>query len=180
VEFRDLQDNIARFPRQLVGFYPTPFHKVSNISREYGVNIFIKREDMAGPGTISGSKVRLAEINIGQALEDGITHILTVGDYLSNSAMQLASAAILAGIKPIVFLYDTIAEGVPRSYRGNLLLDQVMGVDVVYILRTLNESQERIWDTKVFPALKVRKAELEAQGHKVMVAPAGRHTQSTL
>lgn len=133
----------------------------------------MKREDMAGPGTISGSKIRLAEFIVGDAIRDGVTHILTVGAYLSNSAMQLASAAIQAGIKPIIFLYDTIAEGVPASYRGNLLLDQVMGVETIYIPRAADESQEAIWQNKVYPAVEARKAQLEAQGHKVMVAPAG-------
>jgi 1-aminocyclopropane-1-carboxylate deaminase/D-cysteine desulfhydrase-like pyridoxal-dependent ACC family enzyme len=173
MEFKELENYVLRFPRKSVGFYPTPFHKVGNISDKYNVNIFMKREDMAGPGTISGSKIRLAEFIVGSAIENGVTHILTVGAYLSNSAMQVAAAAIQAGIKPIVFLYDTMAEGLPKAYRGNLLLDQLMGVEVVYIPRAADESQEGIWDAKIFPAVETRKAELEAQGHKVMVAPAG-------
>lgn len=173
MELSELEKYVSRFPRKHVGFYPTPFHKIENISRKHGVNIFLKREDMAGPGTISGSKIRLSEFIVGEAIATGVTHVLTVGAYLSNSAMQLASAAIQAQIKPIIFLYDTIAEGHPRSYRGNLLLDKVMGIEVVYIPRTVEESQEDIWDRKVFPAVEARKAELEAQGHKVLVAPAG-------
>jgi len=173
MEFKELEQYVARLPRKSVGFYPTPFHHIANISRKYGVNIFIKREDMAGPGTISGSKMRLAEFIIGEALEKGVTHLITVGAYLSNSTMQLSSAAIQAGIKPLIFLYDTIAEGKPSIYRGNLLLDKIMDVEVVYIPRAPEESQEEIWEKKVYPAVEARKAELEAEGHNVMVAPAG-------
>lgn len=169
----ELEHAIGRFPRRRIGFYPTPLHKAENISRRYGVDIYFKREDMAGPGTISGSKVRPAEFIIGEALEQGVTHLLTVGAYLSNSATQLASAAIQAGITPIVFLYDNLGEGHPAAWRGNLLLNKVMGIEVHCFPRKPDESQEKVWDQTLYPAVEVRKAELEAEGNKVLVAAAG-------
>jgi 1-aminocyclopropane-1-carboxylate deaminase/D-cysteine desulfhydrase-like pyridoxal-dependent ACC family enzyme len=169
----ELEHAIGRFPRRRIGFYPTPLHKAENISRRYGVEIYFKREDMAGPGTISGSKVRPAEFIIGEALEQGVTHLLTVGAYLSNSATQLASAAIQAGIIPIVFLYDNLGEGHPSAWRGNLLLNKVMGIEVHCFPRKPDESQEKVWDQTLYPAVEVRKARLEAEGNKVLVAAAG-------
>ncbi|QRM32930.1 1-aminocyclopropane-1-carboxylate deaminase/D-cysteine desulfhydrase [Microvirga sp. VF16] len=169
----EIECAIERFPRRRIGFYPTPLHKAENISRKYGVDIYFKREDMAGPGTISGSKVRPAEFIIGEALEQGVTHILTVGAYLSNSATQLASAAIQAGITPIVFLYDNLGEGYPAAWRGNLLLNKVMGIEVHCFPRKPDESQEKVWDQTLYPAVEVRKAQLEAEGNKVLVAAAG-------
>ena len=169
----ELSHAISKLPRKSVGFYPTPFHKVNNISEKYGVNIYMKREDLSGPGAIGGSKIRLAEFIIGEALQSGVTHIITVGAYLSNSAGQVATAAIQNGIKPILFLYDTMAEGMPSAWRGNLLLNKIMGVEVHCFPRKPEEPQERVWEDTLYPAVAKKKAELEAQGHKVLYAPAG-------
>ncbi len=102
----------------------------------------------------------------------GVTHLLTVGAYLSNTATQLASA-IQAGITPIVFLYDNLGEGHPSAWRGNLLLNKVMGIEVRCFPHKPDESQETVWDQTLYPAVQVRKAELETDGHKVLVAAAG-------
>lgn len=166
-------DKVESLPRARIGFYPTPLHKVEHISKRYGVDIYLKREDLSGPGPIGGSKIRPSEFIIGQALRDGVTHILTVGGYISNSATQLATAALQAGVTPVLFLYDTLAEGMPERWRGNLLLNKVMGVEVHCFPRSEEQSQEKIWDEVLYPAVERRKAELEADGHRVLVAPAG-------
>ncbi|MGP3940021.1 hypothetical protein [Streptomyces sp. 6N106] len=75
-----------------------------NLSATHGVNFFLKREDMAGPGTLSGSKTRLAEFIIGQALGEGVTHVISQGVYLTNSGMQFATACRVAGLTPILYL----------------------------------------------------------------------------
>lgn len=85
---------ISKLPRKRVRFYPTPFHALPNLSRTYGINLFLKREDLAGPGAISGSKTRLAEFIIGRALEDGVTHLITQGAHLTNSGLQFAAACL--------------------------------------------------------------------------------------
>ena len=169
----ELEAIIRKLPREPIGFYPTPFHKVKNISKKYGVEIYLKREDLAGPAGNSGSKIRLAEFIVGEALRDGVTHILTVGAYLSNSAGQVATAALQSGLTPILFLYDTMAEGYPATWRGNLLLDKLMGVEIHLFPRKPDESQEKIWADTLYPAVEKTKAELEAQGYKVLFAPAG-------
>lgn len=169
----ELEAIVSRLPREPVGFYPTPFHKVKNISKKYGVDIYLKREDLAGPAAISGSKIRLAEFIVGEALRDGVTHILTVGAYLSNSAGQVAAAAVQSGLTPILFLYDTMAEGYPATWRGNLLLNKIMGVEIHLFPRKPDEPQEKVWENTLYPAVEKKKAELEAQGHKVLFAPAG-------
>ena len=64
----DLDVRLSKLPRTSIGFYPTPFHRLHNLSAAYGVNFFLKREDLAGPGTISGSKTRLAEFSTAHGL----------------------------------------------------------------------------------------------------------------
>src|SRR5829696_7853395 len=103
----ELRARIVRLPRASIGLYPTPFHPLRRLSRRYGVGMFMKREDLAGPGTVSGSKTRLSEFILGQALADGATHVITQGADLTNSGMQFAAACRVAGLEPILFLTVT-------------------------------------------------------------------------
>lgn len=175
MDLTELDTLVGKLPRKTVGFYPTPFHPLENLSRAYGVNVFLKREDMAGPGTISGSKTRLAEFILGQALADGVTHVITQGVYLTNSGLQFAAACRVAGLTPILYLTrDTTRQGEIGEYRGNLLLNKIMDVET-HLLPTdggsywdAEEDQARIWG-----AMEARKAELESAGHKVLIVPTG-------
>lgn len=171
----ELDRLIATLPRKRIGFYPTPFHRLDNLSATYGVNFFLKREDMAGPGTLSGSKTRLAEFILGQALDEGVTHVITQGVYLTNSGMQFAAACRVAGLTPILYLTrDETRHGELTEYRGNLLLNKIMDVEVHH----LPTSGTAYWDApdelrRIADAMDARKAELEAQGHKVLIVPTG-------
>ncbi|ONI75102.1 hypothetical protein ALI144C_40835 [Actinosynnema sp. ALI-1.44] len=171
----ELDRLIAKLPRKRIGFYPTPFHRLDNLSATYGVDFFLKREDMAGPGAASGSKTRLAEFILGQALADGVTHVITQGVYLTNSGMQFAVACRVAGLTPILFLTrDESRHGELTEYRGNLLLNKIMDVEV----HAIPTKGGAYWDEpdeqkRVLDAMNARKAELEALGHKVIVVPTG-------
>ena len=65
MQLNELELLFSQLPRKRIGFYPTPFHKLENLSRTHDINLFMKREDMAGPGALSGSKMRVAELVIG-------------------------------------------------------------------------------------------------------------------
>ena len=175
MDLETLDARIAQLPRANIGFYPTPFHALRNLSRRYGVNLFLKREDLAGPGTISGSKTRLAEFILGRALQDGYTHVITQGAYLTNSGLQFAAACRVAGLEPILFLTrDLPRHGELDEYRGNLLLNQAMGVET----HLLGTSGAHSWATaddgaRMQAEIDARRAELEARGHKVLVVPTG-------
>jgi len=165
---------IDKLPRRRVGFYPTPFHALPNLSEKYGINLFMKREDLAGPSAISGSKTRLAEFILGRAIEEGVTHLITQGAYLTNSGLQFAAACLSARITPILVLTRNVPRhGELGEPRGNYLLNQTMGVETHVInvngtAWTDPEAAARVTDT-----IEDRKAELEAQGHKVLVVGTG-------
>jgi len=175
MEITELRQRFSQLPRKRIGFYPTPFHKLENMSHLCGINLFLKREDMAGPGSISGSKMRVAELVIGQALKDGIDTIITQGAYFTNSGMQFATAARAAGLTPILFLTrDEGNHGALDEYRGNLLLNKLMDVETHYLSAPGSAYVNRPDDKqRVLDAMNVRKAELEAQGRKVLIVPTG-------
>ncbi|QRP42630.1 1-aminocyclopropane-1-carboxylate deaminase/D-cysteine desulfhydrase [Amycolatopsis sp. FDAARGOS 1241] len=170
MDFTHFDTTIDKLPRRRVGFYPTPFHALPNLSAAYGINVFMKREDLAGPSAISGSKMRLAEFILGRAIEDGVTHVITQGAYLTNSGLQFAAACRSARITPILVLTRNVSRhGELGEFRGNYLLNKTMGVET-HVVNVSGSPEEaaRITDT-----IANRKAELEAQGHKVLVVGAG-------
>ncbi|KAJ3546973.1 hypothetical protein NM208_g1747 [Fusarium decemcellulare] len=154
MEGKAIRERIDHVPRLSIGLYPTPFHQLKNLSKSRNVNIFMKREDLAGPSAFSGSKIRLSEFILGQAVEEGCTHVITHGAHLTNSGLQFATAAAVAGMTPILYLTRDLAHHGPiDEYRGNL---QIMDAET-HFLNTSNE----------------RKAELEAEGHRAIIVPAG-------
>jgi L-cysteate sulfo-lyase len=166
---------LRKLPRRRIGFYPTPFHALKNLSAAYGVNFFMKREDLAGPGAVSGSKTRLAEFILGRALEEGVTHVITQGVYLTNSGLQFAAACRIVGITPILFLTrDVTRHGEIEGYRGNLLLNKTMDVETHFF----HTDGGAYWDAeedraRIKDAMEAREQELEAAGHRVLIVPTG-------
>jgi D-cysteine desulfhydrase/L-cysteate sulfo-lyase len=134
----------------------------------------MKREDLAGPSAISGSKTRLAEFILGRALEEGVTHLITQGAYLTNSGLQFAAASLRVGITPILVLTRNVPRhGELGEFRGNYLLNQTMDVETHIINVNGNAWGDRDAADRVENAIEGRKTELEAQGNKVLVVGTG-------
>ena len=62
---------IHDFPRVNLGIWPTPLHKLENLSRRYGKNLYVKRDDMTGVG-LGGNKVRKLEFLLADAKAKGV------------------------------------------------------------------------------------------------------------
>ena len=46
IHLKKLQD----FPRVALGLFPTPIHALENVSRRFGANVYLKRDDLTGLG----------------------------------------------------------------------------------------------------------------------------------
>ena len=121
---RDLQ-SIPRIP---LGILPTPVHRLENISRILGTNVFVKRDDLTGLG-LGGNKVRKLEFLLADAKQNGAEIVFTTGGAQSNHAMLTAAAAKRLGMTPILLLKK---RGVTAK-RGNLLLEALMDTDVRFM-----------------------------------------------
>ena len=66
-----------------------PLYKLENISRQFGKNIYIKRDDMIGVA-LGGNKVRKLEYLLADARDQGVDVVLTAGGPQSNHAMLTA------------------------------------------------------------------------------------------
>ena len=116
------------FPRVDLGIFPTPIHKLENISKLLGRNIFIKRDDLSGLG-LGGNKVRKLEFLLADARAQGAELVFTTGGAQSNHAMLTAAAAGRLGMRAILVLKK---RGVTDCV-GNQLLEHLMGTDVRFV-----------------------------------------------
>ena len=117
--------DLNSFPRETLGIFPTPIHRLENISAALGTNIWVKRDDLTGLA-LGGNKVRKLEFLLADAKQNGAEIVFTTGGAQSNHAMLTAAAANRLGMTPILILKQ---RGV-TALRGNRLLEALMGTDV--------------------------------------------------
>ncbi len=119
----------AKFPNKIsIGIFPTPIHKLENISLLLGTNVYIKRDDMSGLA-LGGNKLRKLEYLLADAKAKGAEVVFTTGGAQSNHAMLTAAACRKLGMEPILILKK---RGVCEKV-GNQLLNSLMGTDVRFM-----------------------------------------------
>lgn len=164
------QNKLKSFPKAQLGFFPTPLHRLNNVSTDLGINLFIKREDFSGVNLFGGNKIRKLEYVLGDAQQQGCTKIMTYGATQSNHAMQTVTACRQLGLDPILLLAEFVKPDY-QDLRSNFLLDYIMDADVSTIpfdggsIASLTENIQKLGAKKI--------AEFEAQGHKCYCIPPG-------
>lgn len=123
-----ISEALDRHPRCQLGVTPTPLIPLERLSRELGRRILLKRDDILGPAA-GGNKTRKLEFLLADALEQGMTRVVTVGGTQSNHARLTAAAARLLGLDPHLLLIGSP----PEQASGNLLLAELLGADVHFI-----------------------------------------------
>ena len=105
---------------------PTPLEYLPRISEELGVNFYIKRDDLT-PLAAGGNKLRKLEYAVKEALDEGATMLLTVGGVQTNHGRLTAAAAAKFGLRCAIVTAGTY----PGEISANLLLDRILGADVI-------------------------------------------------
>ncbi|MDA9012029.1 pyridoxal-phosphate dependent enzyme [Planktomarina temperata] len=155
--------HLARFPRVFLAHLSTPLEPMERLSKELGVEIWIKRDDCTGMST-GGNKTRKLEFLMAEALEQGADMVMTQGATQTNHGRQTAAFAAKLGLKCHILLEDrTGYQDGNYNTNGNVLLDHLHGAT-----------------TQKFPAGHDMPGEMEraaeakrAEGHKVYVIPGG-------
>lgn len=119
---------LKAFDRVNLAILPTPMHRLENISRILGTNVWIKRDDLTGIG-LGGNKVRKLEFLLADAKKKGAEIVFTTGGAQSNHAMLTAACAKKLGMTPILILKK---RGVTER-KGNQLLEYLMDTDVRFM-----------------------------------------------
>lgn len=165
---QNLRARIAAFPRVTLAHLPTPLERLSNLSRELGVNLFVKRDDQTGLA-LGGNKSRKLEFIIADALAQGADSIITWAGAQSNWCRQLTSAARLSGMQPFLVIFKRT--GLPSSADGNLLLDELLGADITTFELPKGTPIDELRQVEVY--VDEVKSRLEASGRKPYLAPIG-------
>lgn len=120
-----LTDHLPRIP---LGHLPTPLEELPRLTRALGgPRLLIKRDDQTGLAT-GGNKTRKLEFAVADAMDQGADTLITMGGVQSNHTRQTAAAAARCGLRCVVVLRGHA----PAVWNGNLLLDHLLGAQVVF------------------------------------------------
>jgi L-cysteate sulfo-lyase len=147
-----------KLSRVSIAHLPTPLEPLPRLTAQLGgPELWIKRDDQTGLAT-GGNKARKLEFLVADALVQGADTLITGGAAQSNHARQTAAAAAKLG-----FACTLVLRGEePSQMQGNLLLDRLLGVEVVW-------AGERPLDTAMAQVAE----DLRAAGRQPYVIPYG-------
>ncbi len=134
-------------PRVRFATLPTPVEPLPRLSQALGSGprLLVKRDDLTGLA-FGGNKTRKLEFVLAEAQANGARTLVTVGAAQSNHCRQTAALAARAGLDCILVL-----SGEPEEQpTGNLLLDELFGVEIVWTTRAgrasaLQQAFEDAW-----------------------------------
>jgi len=153
-------DYPARMP---LAHLPTPLMELKQIGRDLGVPIYIKRDDFTG-SALSGNKIRKLEYVLAEARDQAANVVLTCGGAQSNHCRATAAAAARTGLKcRLILRTDDPAH--PPALDGNLLLDRLLGAEIVWITPAEYRAVDTIFQREA--------AQLKSQGHTPYIIPEG-------
>lgn len=124
-------------PRLSFAHLPTPLEPLRRLSAHLGgAEIWIKRDDQTGLAG-GGNKTRKLEYLLAEAESLKARTIITGGAAQSNHCRQTAAAAARSGFRCVLVLRGDP----PDKVTGNILLDQLLGAEIVW---THDESREAV------------------------------------
>ncbi|MGA9533382.1 MAG: D-cysteine desulfhydrase family protein [Anaerolineales bacterium] len=114
-------------PHLPFGHLPTPVQPLTRLGKQLGIELWVKRDDLTGLA-FGGNKTRKLAYLLADAQKEDADTVITVGAVQSNHCRQTAAAAAWAGLECILVL----AGEEPDSATGNVLLDQLLGAEIVW------------------------------------------------
>ena len=155
------------FPPQInLARLPTPMQPLRRLSEKFGVELFIKRDDLTG-AALSGNKIRKLEFVLADALALKSDTVITCGAAQSNHCRATAIAATMLGLKCRLLL-RTPDPSNPPPPEGNILLDRMAGAEIVWITPEDYKRRDELMAQEA--------ANLEASGRKAYTIPEGAST----
>ena len=125
MSYSDKLDSIARIP---LSEYPTPLEHLPCLSAELGRPVYIKRDDVLGPG-LGGNKTRKLEYLLAEARLKRQHKVVTFGGLQSNHARLTAAAANRLGMQSHLLYFERR----PSEMTGNLVINQLLGAKMHFI-----------------------------------------------
>jgi D-cysteine desulfhydrase len=150
-------------PRVPLANQPTRGHWLRYGQEVLGTKIWVKRDDQTGT-ELMGNKVRKLEYLMAEAVAEKATHVITCGGEQSNHARATAFAATQLGMRSVLVLRcDDPAN--PPAPTGNILLDRLVGAELVWITRPAWRDRNRL--------LAEQAERIRAAGGRPYIVPEG-------
>ncbi len=115
-------------PRVRFVHLPTPLEAAPRLSEALGINLLIKREDLAGL-CVGGNKARLLEFAIGSLRDKGVDTLVAYAADQSNKLRDIAAVAARFGMTAVLLTPGGHDRG-GAPPQGNRLLFDLLGADV--------------------------------------------------
>jgi D-cysteine desulfhydrase len=125
--------------RLTIAQLPTPIRAAKQLSRDLGVELLFKRDDLTG-STLTGNKVRKLEFLAAEAVASSADTLVTCGGEQSNHCRATAIVAAELGMRSLLIL-RTDEPARPPGAEANILLDRLVGADIRWVSRA--EYQQR-------------------------------------
>ena len=158
---------MLQFPRAGLMTKPTPLERLNRLSDHLGIDLWVKRDDLAGV-SFGGNKTRQLDYYFGAALAEGADTILITGAVQSNFTRMAAANAARLGMKAIVQLESRVTS--PSDVylnSGNVLLSRILGAEVMHFPVGEDENGAD-------KALYQRAEDIRSSGGKPYVIPLGK------
>src|SRR5215469_12700761 len=159
----DLEKN---FPRQVLGFWPSPIHPLERLSHELGVEVWAKRDDVSSGLAFGGNKIRKLEWLAADAVAQGCDTLVSIGNIQSNHTRQVAAVAAVLGMRCRLVQEEWTRWDDPVYDKvGNILLSRLMGAETVLEGEGYSTAVKETWER----ALEA----VRREGGKPYAIPAG-------
>ena len=90
-------------PRERFVHLPTPLEPAPRLSEALGIDLLIKREDLAGL-CVGGNKARLLEFAIGSLRDNGVDTLVAYASDQSNKLRDIAAVAARCGMRAVLLV----------------------------------------------------------------------------
>ena len=136
-----------RFPRHPLAFFPSPIHPLPRLSRELGVEVWAKRDDIASGLAFGGNKIRKLEFLAAEALAQGCDTLVSIGNIQSNHTRQVAAVAALLGLRCRLVQEEWTRWDDPVYDKvGNILLSRLMGAETLLEGEGYSTAVKETWE----------------------------------
>src|SRR5690349_470695 len=156
----------SRFARRQLAFFPSPIHRLDRLSKELGVEVWAKRDDISSGLAFGSNKVRKLEWLVADALAKGCDTLVSIGGVQSNHTRQVAAVAAALGLKCRLVQESWAAWDDPIYDKvGNILLARLMGAETIVDGKGYSTAVKDTWER----ALEA----VRREGGKPYAIPAG-------
>jgi 1-aminocyclopropane-1-carboxylate deaminase len=161
-----LANLLERFPRTKLGFFPSPLQPLPRLSKELGIEVWAKRDDVSSGLAFGGNKIRKLEFLAADALNQGCDTLVSIGNIQSNHTRQVAAAAAALGMRAVL-VQETWTDWPDEAYgsTGNILLSRIMGAETILAGSGYSTAIKQTWEQAL--------EDVRRQGGKPYPIPAG-------